>query len=427
MRIKSKHALRFLLTALLLLALVLPLPAQKRGGDIEEDRQMSAGSVTSGTPRKQWAVFIAIDRYTDHEKDLREPVKDAREIQQILRERYIVDYERELFNEAASAKGIHTLFANLQKEVGENDSVFVFHAGHGDNVNNAGYWIAADADFDPSRKAGWISHEEIRRYLNKLPARHVFLVSDSCFSGDLAVGLQRSGGAYPNFNALYYKSAYASPSRLVMTRGGSETVDDVSEFAARFKNTLKREEGLCIDPYEIHMRVRNLNPTPILGPMPESEHEPGGSFLFFKKGAEGFLAGLSTKPFARKQDTGGQAATGGTTLPPGGQASANLFIGTWTSTIEYKGSFDTYTISFLAGGRCTVRLENDTASQETQGSWSYDGKFLKLNAVFRNAKIAYQRNIQWGMHVRFSGGDSFSAGPFRVVADELVSMKFYRE
>ena len=82
------------------------------------------------------------------------------------------------------------------------------------------------------------------------------------------------------------------------------------------------------------------------------------------------------------------------------------FNGTWAATVEYNNSFDDYFISFLDNGSCTVRVINNNAEQETTGNWSWDGTYLRLNATFRNARIAYLSNIQWTSIVSLSGGNN---------------------
>ncbi|MDR1218397.1 MAG: CsgG/HfaB family protein [Treponema sp.] len=82
-------------------------------------------------------------------------------------------------------------------------------------------------------------------------------------------------------------------------------------------------------------------------------------------------------------------------------ANPNL-TGAWTATIEYNRSFDVYRISLAADGRCTVKVTNDNAEQETAGNWSWDGAFFRLNATFRNAKIAYLPHVQWSSVLNFS-------------------------
>jgi len=250
--------------------------AQSRGVEIEA---VVGPNVTVG---KQWAVFIAIDRYREW-GSLDNPVRDAREIQQILKEHYIIDAWRELYNENASAEGIRTLFNQLRQEVGINDSVFVFHAGHGykDNDTDKGAWIPFDAGRSPLRKEGWIAHDEIRTYLDRLQAKHVFLISDSCFSGDLLANPRSS--ALPRFDNDYFRRAYSFVSRQIITSGASEEVPDSSEFARRLKDALIRAEGACIDPLRLFEFIRNVQTTqPRYGIMPASLHQQDGSFLFFR-------------------------------------------------------------------------------------------------------------------------------------------------
>jgi len=86
-------------------------------------------------------------------------------------------------------------------------------------------------------------------------------------------------------------------------------------------------------------------------------------------------------------------------------ANPNL-IGTWTATVEQNRSFDTYKINFTADGRCTIKVSNDNAEQETSGNWSWDGTLFRLNATFRNAKLSYLPNIQWSSILNFTADNN---------------------
>ena len=86
--------------------------------------------------------------------------------------------------------------------------------------------------------------------------------------------------------------------------------------------------------------------------------------------------------------------------------SSGDFIGIWTATVEHNQSFDDYRIEFAAGGRCTVKVSNDSADQETSGNWSWDGAIFKLNATFRNAKLSYLKNIQWTSVLNFTADNN---------------------
>jgi len=272
------HGFWFVFLAILPLA---GLFAQNRGISL----QQAAG--LDSAVGKQWAVFIAINRYQEW-PPLTNPVRDAKEIRDILYENFYIDEVRELYDELATAAGIRQLLVNLRSQTGKDDSVFVFYAGHGhtDLNTNTGSWIPADGGRNEMAQTNWLPNIQVRNMLSQLPAKHVFLISDSCFSGDI---LDTNRGAAPQISSDYYKRAYSRVSRQVMTSGASETVPDASEFAMRLKNGLKRAEGTCIDPEYLFSTagVREVKSTqPLLGVIRGSEHQDGGSFLFFRKQAQ---------------------------------------------------------------------------------------------------------------------------------------------
>jgi hypothetical protein len=231
---------------------------------------------------KQWAVFIAIDRYQEW-GPLSNPVKDARELKEILAGNYYIDEVRELYDSQATAANIRRLFDELRQKTALNDSVFLFYAGHGqtDDVTKTGSWIPVDGGRDRFAQANWLPNIQVRNMLAALPAKHVFLIADACFSGDI---LDTSRGASPEINNEYLRRAYGRVSRQVMTSGASETVPDASEFALRLKSVLRRSEEPCVDPEQLFISVRDVKSTqPLLGYIKGSEHQEGGSFLFFRK------------------------------------------------------------------------------------------------------------------------------------------------
>jgi len=403
-----------------LIGLALPLTAQFRGGDNEGGAVETVDARNNVTRRgKQWAIFIAIDQYKEWEP-LLYPVKDAQDVKKILLEYYYIDEVRELYNKDATAAGIRRLFTDLQsdKGPGPNDSVFVFHAGHGTDgkETKTPAWIPHDGGRDISNPANWMFHFQIRSLLDSLKAKHVFLISDSCFSGELLV--TRRGGAEIVVN---YPAAYDKVSRQVMSSGASEEVADKSEFASRLKNILLRTETPYITPLFLCSQIietktqRDLYTIPILAAIPESGHELGGNFLFFRKNPAVAQPPAAVTPSA--------AAT--VPAPAVAQPGENsFFTGSWVADVEYNGSFDTYQITLSANGRCTVKIINDTTEQETNGNWSFDGTYFKVTATFRNPTIAYQRNIQWTSIVRYSGSNSFNILARAATNDSKSQMRF---
>jgi len=254
-----------------------------------------------------------------------------------------------------------------------------------------------------------------------MKARHVFLISDSCFSGELLV--EKRG---MSDNIASYPAAYDKVSRQAMSSGASEEVADESEFASRLKNILLRTETPYITPLFLCSQIieaktmRPLLTIPILAVIPQSSHQLGGNFLFFRKNP------TVAQPPAAAVPPSAQPEPASSVIKPG---ENDFFIGSWVATVEYNGSFDTYQITLSANGRCTVKIVNDTAQQEANGNWEWNGTTFKLRAAFRNAAIAHQRNIDWTSRVSYSGSNSFNI-IVRAAANDsksLVRFTFFRE
>jgi len=426
---------RLLVVSLLLCGLCWNVTAQQRGSqeagggavEIVDARNVTASG-------RQWAVFIAIDNYREW-TPLLYPVKDAREIKDILLKNHVINETRELYNKDAIAAAIRKLFIELQDKTGPNDSVFVFHAGHGINEDRTRTpaWIPYDGGVDNLAQANWLSHLQIRSMLDSVKARHVFLISDSCFSGDL---LDSARGAVAT--VINYPAAYDKVSRQAMSSGASEQVEDASEFASRLKSTLLRTETPYITPDYLLTQIkeaqtaRPLFTIPILAAIPRSGHQLGGSFLFFRKNPKLSQPEPELTPVvSNPQPVNLEPAPPPIQPAPG---ETGYFVGTWTGSPEYNGSYDTdtYELNLLANGRCTVKMTNDNAEQNSEtGNWSYDTKtnIFKINAVFRNAKIPYMRVINWTSPVSFAGGNN----SFHILekpaanAPGNVRFTFYRE
>jgi hypothetical protein len=425
-----------LVVCLLLFGLCWNAAAQNQdgrgGGNFTGEVRVVDARRTVASSGRQWAVFIAIDEYREWDT-LLYPVKDAREIKNILLEHYHINETRELYNANATKAAITQLFIELQDKTGPDDSVFVFHAGHGynDERTKTSAWIPYNGGKDMVDQANWFSHLQIRSMLDSLKAKHVFLVSDSCFSGDLLDSSRGAADIVRDFPA-----AYDRVSRQAMSSGASEEVADASEFASRLKNTLLRTETPYLTPDYLLSQIkemptaRRLTTIPILAVIPRSGHQLGGSFLFF------FLDPKTVQPEPVQEP-----AVSGTLpvekpepeLPPvvqGKPGEYEYFIGSWVATVEYNQSFDTYEINLLANGRCTVKITNDAAEQEASGNWDWNASqsILKINnAVFRNTPISYQRNIDWTSRVNFAGGrNSFNILAKPSANSSPVRFTFYR-
>jgi len=278
-----------------ILATAMPLAAQDRRGLEVAARQLAGDSVRVG---QQIVVIIAINKYREW-NPLQNPVSDARGLKAILERRYWVDRFIELYDEQATKAAIIKLFSTLAAEAGPDDSIFIYYAGHGYlDASKTGFWIPVDAGTDLYAQDNWIPNVQIRNLITGMKARHVVLVSDSCFSGDI---LNITRGAAPTFNEEYFRNAYRRQARQVLTSGASETVADDSSFSRQLELVLDRNIDPYIDPYAIFDQVRRgvTGQTPLYGTIAGS-HQEGGSFLFFLKEA---MTGTAASPAATSPAT----------------------------------------------------------------------------------------------------------------------------
>ena len=251
---------------------------------------------------RQYAVLIAIDRY-QHWMALKNPVKDAKAIKGILARRYYVSDFVELYDGDATKAGIIKLFGRMIDEAKPEDSVLIFFAGHGhlDATTNTGFWIPVDGGTDVYTQANWLPNAQVRGFIGNLKARHVVLISDSCFSGDF---LNPTRGIAPKIDSEYFKNAYARVSRQVLTSGASESVPDESPFARQLKLALEGNTSPYLDPLMLYDQVRLgvTQSTPLFGDLKDSGHQQGASFLLFLQ-QNAALAGAQAPPPASEAPT----------------------------------------------------------------------------------------------------------------------------
>ena len=149
-------------------------------------------------------------------------------------------------------------FTTLERWLGENDALLIYFAGHGyyDKLVKRGFWIPTEAredvDGEPA-EADWLSNATLINYVDSMKARHVLIVSDSCFSGSLM-----RGGA-PDLSAkknAYYRRAIAQPARWCLGSGDLETVPDQSVFARKFLQALQYPEKAVFSASDIAAAIR---------------------------------------------------------------------------------------------------------------------------------------------------------------------------
>lgn len=172
---------------------------------------------------KSYAVIIGIDKYPNlpQDRQLAYAVKDAKGIEQVLKQQYKFDKIITLYDQQATKSRILELLTDeLPTQTGEEDSLFIFWAGHGNQEKKSdgdlGYLIPFDGKM--GKLTTVITMDEIKNTISKaVPAKHVFYVFDACYSGLLTT---RAVDTKSRRDLAYLKEITRERVRQVLTAGG---------------------------------------------------------------------------------------------------------------------------------------------------------------------------------------------------------------
>ncbi|HLA35980.1 MAG TPA: YDG domain-containing protein, partial [Rhodocyclaceae bacterium] len=251
------------------------IPAARKDIDIAEP---------TPTVRKRIAVMFANAAYTGAIPALESPTKDAAVIGETLRSRF--DYDVKIVDNATQADIVRAL-KTLAETTERDDSVLIFYAGHGYQMNDTrmGYWLPVDASNKSPAK--WLSNSDIARFLDAIPAKQLMLVSDSCFSGtfteqklkDTQIRMKRD-------DVLRQRSVVA------ISSGGEEPVSDEgrdghSIFAWSLIETLKNlpESTMAVDMHKSikDSVMKEFPQEPQFGAIRSARHNEGGDYVMEPK------------------------------------------------------------------------------------------------------------------------------------------------
>lgn len=228
------------------------------------------------------ALIIGNADYQELPK-LKTAVVDAKAVAKILEEEY--GFEVRLLTDVTRNDMIDA-FDELREELGENDNLLVYYAGHGwlDEASGRGYWQPVNAQLN--RRSQWMSNATLTDSLKALKAKHVMVVADSCYSGVLTRSIK-----VPDRTIDYIERMASRRTRVVLTSGGLEPVLDSgggkhSVFAAEFLKVLENNTAV-LDGTQLFERVRRpvvlaAPQTPQYSDIRFSGHD-GGDFLFVRK------------------------------------------------------------------------------------------------------------------------------------------------
>ncbi|MGA1839608.1 MAG: caspase family protein [bacterium] len=235
-----------------------------------------------------WGFLIGINKY-DEWDPLQTAVNDVKKIYELLIHKYGFPEENIvlLINQDATRRRIIKEFRSLIGKVKQDDNLFIYFAGHGylDTELNTGNWIPSDSKF--SDYSTYIPNSTIHDLIKAAGCKHIYLVSDSCFSGTLLLRSVFKPPAKIDYN--YIKNYGKLKSRQVLTSGHIQPVSDTgfenhSIFAYYFIKILEDNEELYITPLSIFEKIklfisRNAQQIPICRPL-EGTMDEGGEFIF---------------------------------------------------------------------------------------------------------------------------------------------------
>jgi hypothetical protein len=225
-------------------------------------------------------IAIAINQYTDPQiPKLTNCLSDVNAIIDILTQSY--KFERPELYAEKKATTLIAIYNNLYDELinaMEEDSILIYFAGHGEYNPYLGtsYWMCSDSA--KANVTSWFNIDILNSFFKASKARHIALISDSCFSGAIFEKI-RGGGIH----ALQGKI-----SRQVLTSGGIETVldgtDAHSQFNLAVQKVLRENDKPNLSFYELSEQVilhfdQNARQTPEFGGLHASGHN-GGTFIF---------------------------------------------------------------------------------------------------------------------------------------------------
>jgi uncharacterized caspase-like protein len=238
------------------------------------------------------ALVIGNDHYTYWE-ELRNAISDATAIAKVLKEQY--EFQVTLLKDASRAQIMKAL--NQYRQIlTEQDNLLIYYAGHGhlEQGIDRGYWIPVDAEINDNTE--WVVLSDVTDMLQLISAKHVMVVSDSCFSGKLTRSslAQLKPGLTDDARFDLLKTLAQKRVRTAMTSGGVKPVLDAggsghSVFAEAFLSVLE-ENPIILEAERLFWAVRtrvvstsqkmNAEQIPTYDPIHMAGHETIGDFIF---------------------------------------------------------------------------------------------------------------------------------------------------
>jgi hypothetical protein len=240
---------------------------------------------------RYFALVIGNNRYPSlpSDRQLKTAINDAQEVAKLLDGDY--GFDTKLLIDAKRVEIIKAL-NEYRRNLRLGDSLLIYYAGHGhfDSATSKAYWLPTDAE--ESNNANWVIADDVTTNVKAIPARHILIISDSCYSGTLT---RAAAGRLttPVERERYLEKMRSGTSRILMASGGNEPVADGggsghSVFARALLDGLRGMSEPVFTAEELfHQYIKErvagkADQTPEYNPLRNSGHE-AGDFVFVRR------------------------------------------------------------------------------------------------------------------------------------------------
>lgn len=246
---------------------------------------------------RYWALLIANQNYTNGLPSLDTPINDVRALKNVLVTNYGFDSNRIFLVTDASLKKMRETLDLIHEKVEGNDSLLLYYAGHGhldEAFGNKGFWIPVDGKAPSVSNKGyrttWLPNSQVHDIIQANRAKHVLLISDSCYSGTFKTRAISKPQSYAASMDFFYKMA-ASHSRRAITSGNLEPVADGgggghSIFAYHLLQVLKNSNRTLNAEHLFQELKDNVSQASEQNPqyfIIDKQKDAGGDFIFISR------------------------------------------------------------------------------------------------------------------------------------------------
>lgn len=235
---------------------------------------------------KYYALLIGNENYKDSRyQKLSEPVSDVKSMYDVIVNSYTFDKNNVTVMTDPPKKEIFRVLNSYRANLGPDDNLFVFYAGHGcyDDKSNMGYLIPSDAEFNMD--ADYISYLDIKKKFEVIAAKHILFIADACYAGSVFRGGDNPDDAIDEMTL----GQLNKKSRTAFTSSFLKPVPDKSDFLKHLISNLKNNSAHYFLSEDLYITTRNSlikstsKKDPVKWGALQDCGDEGGDFLFIRR------------------------------------------------------------------------------------------------------------------------------------------------